>query len=70
MQGLSGDFEQFVLVKNNLLASAHNDADNANNADDYNQVIGIAQLNAFSCANKCYYLPVVGNVVKVMSQTC
>ena len=32
-----------------LLTSAHNDADNAN---DYNGVIGIAQLKAFPCANK------------------
>ena len=30
-----------------LLTSVHNDADDA---DDYNRVIGIAQLKAFSCA--------------------
>ena len=44
MQGLSSDFAQFFLVKKNLLISVHNDADN------YNRVIGIEQLNAFSCA--------------------
>ena len=50
MQGLSSDFEQFFLVKNNflyLLTSVHNDADDANN---YKRVIGIALLEAFSCA--------------------
>ena len=31
-----------------LLTSVHNNTDNA---DDYNRVIGIAQLKAFSCAN-------------------
>ena len=53
MQGLSSDFEQFFLVKKNLLTSVHNDTDNADNADDtddYNRVIGIAQLKTFSCA--------------------
>ena len=48
MQGLSSDFEQFFLVKNNLLTSVHNDADAT---DDYNRVIGIVQLIAFGCAN-------------------
>ena len=61
MQELSSDFERFFLVKNkfvSLLTSVHNDADNTNaadatdNADDYNRVIGIALLKAFSCANK------------------
>ena len=47
-QVLSNDFEQFLLVKNNSLTSVHNDVDATN---DYNRVIGIAQLNAFSCAN-------------------
>ena len=51
MQGLSSDFEQFFLVKNNLLTSVHNDPDNtddadatddADNTDDCNRVIGIA----------------------------
>ena len=32
----------------NLLTSAHNDADDTHNADDYNMVIGIAQLKAFN----------------------
>ena len=50
MQGLSCDFEQFFLVKNNLLTSVHNDTDDADNADDYKRVNGIAQLNAFSYA--------------------
>ena len=55
MQGLSSDFKQFFLIKNNfvyLLRSVHNNADDANNADtadDYNRVIGIAMLKAFSC---------------------
>ena len=41
---------------NTLLTSVHNDADDtdamddADNANDYNRVIGIAQLKAFSCA--------------------
>ena len=54
MQGLSSDFEQFFLVKNNfvyLLTSVHNDADDT---DDYNRVIGIALLKAFSCAKNVY----------------
>ena len=46
MLWLSSNFEQFFLVKNNLLTSAHNDI------DDYYRVIGIAQLNAFTCAKK------------------
>ena len=59
MQGLSSDLGQFFLVKNNfvyLLTSVHNDADdtdtagNAVNTNDYNRVIGIAVLKAFSCA--------------------
>ena len=29
-----------------------NDTDNTDDADDYNMVIGIAQLRAFSCAKK------------------
>ena len=33
-----------------LLTSIHNNTDDANDADDYNRVIGIEQLNAFSCA--------------------
>ena len=49
MQGLSSDLKQFLLTKNNLLASVHKDADSAN---DYNRVIGIALLKAFSCANE------------------
>ena len=47
MQGLSSDFKQFFLVKNNLLTCIHNDTDAT---DDYNRVIGIALLKAFSCA--------------------
>ena len=48
-------FEHFFLSKTNLLTSVHNDADDANdahNTDDYSRMIGIAQLKAFSCANK------------------
>ena len=55
MQGLSSDFKQFFLVKSNfvyLLTSVHNDADAKNNANDYNRVIAIAPLKAFSCAKK------------------
>ena len=48
MWGLSSDFEQFFLVKNNLLTSVHNDADDP---DDYNRVIGIIHLKDLSCAN-------------------
>ena len=57
MQGLSSDFEQFILVKNNfvyLKTSVHNDADMADDADDYNRVIGIALLKAFSSGKKKY----------------
>ena len=46
---LSSDFKQFFLVKNSLLISVHNDTDDT---DDYNRVIGIALLKAFSCAKK------------------
>ena len=61
IQGLSSDFEQFFLVKNNfvyLLTSVQNNADDADatdnadttdDANDYNRVIGIALLKAFSC---------------------
>ena len=48
---LSTDSKTYIL-----LTSVHNDADdtdatdNADTADDYNMVIGIAQLKAFSCA--------------------
>ena len=49
MQGLSSDFKQFFLVKNNLLTSVHNDADAT---DDYNRVMGITLLKAFSCTKK------------------
>ena len=81
MQGLSSDFEQFFLVKNNLLTSVHNDAGNANDAhnadaaddtdnahyaNDYNRVIGIAQLDAFSCANNTSrtHFPLIPDSVK------
>ena len=50
LQGLSSDFEQIFLVKNNLvylLTSVHD----TDATDDYNRVIDIALLNAFSCAN-------------------
>ena len=53
MHGLSSDFEQFFLVINNLLTSVHINADSADATDDtdnYNGVIGIVQLKAFSCA--------------------
>ena len=52
MQGLSNDLRQFFLVKNNLLTSVHNNTDNVDNANEYNSVIGIALLKAFSCAKK------------------
>ena len=50
MLGLSSDFKQFFLVKNNLLTSVHSDTDDAgatDNANDYNRVIGIELLKAF-----------------------
>ena len=47
MQGVSSDLEQFFLVKNNLVTSIHTNADAADDADDYNRVIGIALLKAF-----------------------
>ena len=50
MQRLSSDLQQFFLVKNYLLTCVHNDTDNADDANDYNRVIGIALLKAFSCA--------------------
>ena len=55
IQGLSSDLKQVFLVKNNLLTSVHNDGDNTDARDDtnnYNRVIGIALLKAFSCAKK------------------
>ena len=33
-----------------LLTSVHNDADDANDANNYTRVSGVAQLKAFSCA--------------------
>ena len=38
-----------------LLISVHNDTDTADDVDDYNRVIGIAQLKAFSCGKKSKY---------------
>ena len=35
-----------------LLTSVHNDTDNADDADDYDRVIGVELLKAFSCASK------------------
>ena len=35
-----------------LLTFVYNDADDTDDADDYNRVIGIAWLKAFSCAKK------------------
>ena len=55
-----------------LLTSVHNDADDANN---YNWVIGIAQLKAFSCAKKYLlqsdpikYMPIV--ILPKLEATC
>ena len=42
---------QVISSKNNLLTSVHNNTDDADDTNNYNKVIGIAQLNAFSCAN-------------------
>ena len=56
-QGISSDLKQFFLVKNNLLTSVHNDTDTTDYADatdDYNRLIGIALLKAFSCAKNIY----------------
>ena len=50
--GLPSDFKQIFLVKNNLVTSVHNEADAADDNDDYNRVIGMALLKAFSCAKK------------------
>ena len=33
MQGLWSDFEQFFLIKNNMLTYVHSDVDDANNTD-------------------------------------
>ena len=38
-----------------LLTSVHNDTDNTDDADDYNRVIDIALLKAFSCAKIVYF---------------
>ena len=54
MHGFSSDFEQFFLVQNNfvyLLTSVHIDVDDAYN---YNRVIGIALLKAFSCNKNAF----------------
>ena len=44
---LSTDFKTYTL-----LTSVHNNADDTDDANDYNGVIGIAQLKAFCCAKK------------------
>ena len=49
-----------------LLTKTQIDADNAENVDDYNRVISIALLKAFSCARKLnVYQPFVRNVEKI-----
>ena len=51
----SWDASSFPLQKLQMLTPVHTDTDNANNTDDadnYNRVIDIAQMKAFSCANK------------------
>ena len=67
MHGLPSNFEQFFLVKNNLLTSVHNDADDT---DDYNRVIGIAKLKAFSCAKKGKILENLQTTLGLNSYTC
>ena len=52
MQGLSSDLNQFFLVSKILLTSVHNDTETTDDADNYNRMICIAQLKAFSCAKK------------------
>ena len=45
-----------------LVTSFHNDADDVDTADDandYNRVIGIAQLKAFSCAKNKHLLSLI-----------
>ena len=34
-----------------MLTPVHNDTNDTDDADDYNRVIGVAHLKAFSCAN-------------------
>ena len=41
---------QFSLQKLQMLPPVHNDADDADNTDDYNRLIGIVLLKAVSCA--------------------
>ena len=54
----AGTFRRFKAVlpgQKQLLTSVHNEADDADatdDADNYNRVIGIVLLKAFSCAKK------------------
>ena len=41
-----------MLLIIQMLTLIHNDTDDASNAGNYNRVIGIAPLKAFSCGNK------------------
>ena len=41
-----------------LLTSVHNNTDNTDDTHDYNRVIGLAQLKAFSCAKNQTYDPI------------
>ena len=43
-----------------LLTFVHNNADAADNTDNYNRVIGIAQLKAFSCA-----IPISNDIIHI-----
>ena len=52
---------QFSLQKSQMLTPVHNDKDDANDADDYNRVIGKTLLKAFSCTKIAkVYCSVVG----------
>ena len=50
----SWDASSFPSKKLQMLIPVHNNADDAEDADNYNKAIGIALLKAFSCANKGY----------------
>ena len=48
---------QFSFQKLEMLTPIHNDADDTDDADDYNRVICIALLKAFNCAKNTRAIP-------------
>ena len=65
---------QFSLQKLQMLTPVHNDANDTDNgnkaedADNYNRVIGIAQLKAFSCGKNQFYKIHMPQMLKELRQ--